>query len=128
MNLLYRDVITETSQDVFYEITRNEEMYYGTAIQYLGRYIWKLEGFLPEKDGQIWDMFRGHMRGYFASIRIRDASIGVGKELNRNFLIGKREKTNYAALDYIRRMQLLDNDRGEIEGILIACKGVRISD
>ena len=66
-------------------------MYYGAAIQYLGRYLWKLVDYLPEKDKQIWDMFQGHPQEYFASIRIRDAAISVGNELKRNFPQGERK-------------------------------------
>ena len=39
MNQIYRDILSETTQDVLYKMKRNEEMYYGTAIQYLGRYL-----------------------------------------------------------------------------------------
>ena len=56
MNQIYRDILRETTQEVLYEMGTAEEMYYGTVIQYLGRYLWKLEDYLPEKDSQIWDM------------------------------------------------------------------------
>ena len=94
-------------------------MYYGTVIQYVGRYLWKLEDYLPRKNIQIWDMFQGHTQEYFTSIRIRDAVIGVWEELKRNFLIEDRKQPNYAALDYVQRMQLIDDEKGDIEGILI---------
>ena len=64
-------------------------MYYGTAIQYMDRCIWRLETYFPEKDSRIWDMFQGHPQEYFTSIRIRGAAIRVVKELERDFLIGK---------------------------------------
>ena len=92
MNQIYRDILSETTQDLLYEMKRNEEMYYGAAIQYMGRYLWTLEDYLPEKDSQIWDMFQGHPEEYFTSIRIRDAAISVGKELKRNLIIWNREK------------------------------------
>ena len=56
---------------------------------------------------------------YLAEIRIPDTAISVGKELKRNFLIGKREKTNYDAADCIRRMQLLGNEKWDGGGVLI---------
>ena len=66
--------------------------------------------------------------GYFAAIRIRDSAISVGEELGRNFPMGKREKTNYAVLDFTRRMQLLGNGKGYADGILIEWKVVGIAD
>ena len=59
MNQIYRDIPRETTKEVLYEMGRAGEMYYGAVIQYLGRYIWKLEDYLSAKDIQIWDMFQG---------------------------------------------------------------------
>ena len=65
---------------------------------------------------------------YLEAIRIRDAAIGGWKEPKRNFLIGKREKAKYDVVDYIRRTQLLGNEKGDIGGALIEWEEVRISD
>ena len=83
MNQIYRDMLRETTQDVLSEMKRNGEMYHGAAIQYMGRYLWKLEDRTPEKDSRIWDMFQGRPQEYFTSIRIRDAAVSVGKELKK---------------------------------------------
>ena len=56
MNHIYRGIRRETTHGVLYDMGSTDEMYYGTVIQYLGRYLWKLEDYLPEKDSQIWDM------------------------------------------------------------------------
>ena len=58
MNQIYRDVLRETTQEVLYDMGRTDEMRYGAAIHYMGRYLWKLEDDLPEKDIQVWDMFQ----------------------------------------------------------------------
>ena len=63
MNHIYRDIPRETTQGVLYEMGRAGEMYYGAAIQYLNRYLWKLEDDLPEMGSQVWDMLQGHQRG-----------------------------------------------------------------
>ena len=57
MNTIYRDLLSETTHEVLSDMGRYEEMYYGAVIQYMGRYIWKLVDYLPEKD-KIWDMFQ----------------------------------------------------------------------
>ena len=66
--------------------------------------------------------------GYYAAIRIRDAEITVGKETKRNFIIHKRDKTNYAVPDYIQMIQLLENEKGGFSGNLIEWKEVRVAD
>ena len=93
MNQIYRGILRETTQEVLYEMGRANEMYYGTAIQYMGRYLWKLEDYMPEKDIRIWDMFQGHPQEYFTAIRIRDAAISVGGTQNELPYMEKREKT-----------------------------------
>ena len=94
----------------------------------MDRYLWKLVDYMPGKDKQIWGMFQGHPLEYSAAIRIRDAAISVGNELKRNFLLGEQGNANYAVLDYIQRLQLMGNEKGEIKGILIEWKEVRIGD
>ena len=116
-----------STQETLYDMGRSEEIYYGTITLYLNRYLWKLEDCIPEKDTGVWNMFRGHRIKYFPAIRIRGAAISVGKEPKRNFLIGKREKANYAVLGYIQMDQLLGNENGDVEGILIERKEVGIS-
>ena len=48
MNQIYRDILRDATQELLYEMGREDEMYYGTAIHHLGRYIWKLADYLPE--------------------------------------------------------------------------------
>ena len=80
MNLIYRDLAREPTQEALYAMGRHEELYYGPIIQSLNQYIWKLDDCLPGKDTEVWDMFQGHPVGYLAAIRIRDSSRSVGKE------------------------------------------------
>ena len=121
-------MITEMAQLVLSDLGKEEEMYYGIAIQYINRFLWRITDHLPSDDRTIWDLFNGHPSEYLAAIRIRDASFIIGNELKRNSLIGSKERSNYAVLNYIQRLALLDNEKGDTEGILIECKEVRIGD
>ena len=59
---------------------RSEELYFGTTIRYMSRYLWELEDCLPEKAKELRNMFQGHRMEYFVAIRIRGSAIAVGKE------------------------------------------------
>ena len=120
-------MLSETTHETLSGMGRFAEMYFGATIQYIHRYLWKIVDFLPEKGEQIWYMYQGRPQEYFTSIRIRDASISVGNELGRNFLIWAQERTNWAVLDYIQSLQLMGNEKGEIKGMLTEWK-VRIGD
>ena len=74
------------------------------------------------------EMFQEHPLGYFAAIRIRDASISVGNELKRDLILGAQGNTNFAVVDYTQRLQLMGNEKGEIKGILTEWGEVRIGD
>ena len=113
LNTIYREMLSETTHEVITDMERYEGMYFGSVIQYIGRYLWKIVDFLPEKHKQIWDMYQGRPPEYFTSIRIRDAAIIVGNELKRNFLIGAQERTNWASIDYVRRLQLMGDEKGK---------------
>ena len=113
MHQIYRGLITETTQSVLADFGRPEEMCYGIIIQYINRFLWEISDYLPSEEEKIWGTFRGHPIEYLAAIRIRDAAVAVGNELKRNFPIGTMEKTNYAVLNYIRRLVLLDNEKGD---------------
>ena len=104
-------MLSGATRETLADMGRYEDMYFGTLIQYIARYLWEIVDFLPGKDKQVWGMFQGRPQAYFTSIRIRDASIIVGNELKRNFLIGAEERTNCAFLDYIQRLQLLGNEK-----------------
>ena len=54
MNTIYRDILSETPREVLSDMGRYEEMYYGSATQYINRYLWKLADYMPEKANQIW--------------------------------------------------------------------------
>ena len=103
-------------------------MCYGIIIQYINRFLWKIADYLPSGYKKIWGMFRGHPIEYLAAIRIRDSAATVGNELKRNSPIGSNENANYAGLNYIRRLVLLDNEKGDTKGILTEWKEVRIGD
>ena len=128
LNLIYRDMITEMTQSVLSDLGKQEEMYYGIAIQYINRFLWRITDHLPSDDRTIWDLFHGRPTEYLAAIRIRDASVIIGNELKRNPLIGSKEHSNYAVLNYIQRLVLLDNEKGDTKGILIEWQEVRIGD
>ena len=128
MGDIYRDLLSETTHEVLSDMGRRDEMYFGTAIQYIKRFLWRLVGYLPEKDTQVWDMFQGHPQEYFTAIRIRDAAISTWNALGGNFLIGSNVDANFAVSDYIQRLQLLGNEKGATEGISIAWGDVRIGD
>ena len=49
-------------------------------------------------------------------------------ELKRSFAIGKREKTNNAAIDYIQMIHLLGSGKWDISGTLIEWGEERIAD
>ena len=78
MNQIYQDIAREETREVLYDMWGTDEMYYGAIMQYMGRYLWKLEDNLPGKDIEIWDMFQGHQMGYMVGVRIRDAAVSVG--------------------------------------------------
>ena len=65
---------------------------------------------------------------YLAAIRIRDASATVGNELKRIPLIGSKKNANYAVLNYMQRLVLLDNEKGDTKGMLLEWEEVRIGD
>ena len=90
-------------------------MYYGAIIQYSNRYIWGLEDHFPENDMDVRNMFQGHRMGRYSAIIIRDEAFNVGEELKRHFRTGKRDKTNYAVMDYTQRIQLLGSEKGDTE-------------
>ena len=71
-------------------------------------------------------MPQGHPLEYSTAIRIRDASISVGNEIKRNFLLREQASKNYAVLDNTQRLHLMGNEKGEINGILIEWEEVRI--
>ena len=126
MNTIYKELRSETTHETLADMERYEDMYFATIIQYINRYLWKIVDFVPEKDNQIWDMYQGHPREYSTAIRIRDASIRVGNEMKRNFLIGTQGRTNFSALDYIRRLQMLGIEKGGLKCMMIEWKEVRI--
>ena len=129
MNLIYRDQVRGPTQEALCDMGRQEEVYYVWNDHSILEPILMAYRRLPaRKDSGVWGMFQGHPMEYLSSLRIRHAAISVGKEPPMNFLIRKRGKTNYDVLDYIRRMQLLGNDKGVVDGIPIEWKEVRISD
>ena len=70
----------------------------------------------------------GHTMEYSQSVEIRDNAISAGKGLGSNFLMEKRERANYPALDHKRKLDTIEDAAGEINGILIQCREVRISE
>ena len=50
------DLVRGSAQEVLFDMCLREETYYGTIIQYLNQYMWKLEDSLPMEDGKIWDL------------------------------------------------------------------------
>ena len=65
-----------------------EDMYYGTAIQYINQYLYRLTEAIPRKDEEVWKMFQKRPQEYVASIKIRDASQNIGQDPKKHFLLG----------------------------------------
>ena len=95
---------------------------------YMRNYLWKIEDFSPAIDAALWKMMRCRTMEYFQSVNIRDNAISAGKELRRNFRMGKRERAKYAALDYMRRNGPIADTAGRPNGILVEWEEVRIAD
>ena len=79
MSLIYRDIVRGSTQETLYDMGRSEEMYYGTIAQYMGRYLWEFEDFLPGKDAEVRNVFQGHRMGYFPRSESWAPPIIVGK-------------------------------------------------
>ena len=56
---------------------------------------------------------------YCQAVKIRDNEISTGEELKRNFLMGRREITNYSALDHAQRLDIIEDAAGKTKGIPI---------
>ena len=65
---------------------------------------------------------------YFQAVKIRGHDISKGGELKGNFLVEKRERANYAALDYMQRLEIIEDAAGETNGVLVEWEAVRIAD
>ena len=65
---------------------------------------------------------------YSQSIKNRDSAKAKDGELERNFLTGNRERENYAAIDYARRLETIQDPTGDTREILIEWEEVRIED
>ena len=88
------------------------EALYGAIVRYINNYLYQIED-LPPKDGSgLWELMAGHSEEYYQSVKIRDSANAQGKGRNRNCLTGQRERTNYAGLDYIQRVQDIQNEEG----------------
>ena len=78
------------------------EDYRASVVTYKHKYLWQIEDFSPPSDAELWKLMSGHTMEYSQAVQTRDNAISTGKELKRNFLMGKRARANYSALDHIR--------------------------
>ena len=53
---IFNDLAQESAKEVLFDMYRHEETYYGTIIQYMNQYMWKLEDIQPMEDGKTWDL------------------------------------------------------------------------
>ena len=93
--------------------------YYAAVIQYMGNYIWKIEDHFPQIDSKLWKTTGGHAAEYFQAVNIRDSAAEIGKELTRIPPDGEPERSNYAAQDYMQRLDAIEDANGETKGVLI---------
>ena len=68
-----------------------------------------------------------HAVEYFQAVKIRDDAISTVEGMAGNFLMGKRERENYAAQDYMRRLEIIEDAAWETDGVLVECKEVRMT-
>ena len=65
---------------------------------------------------------------YYHGIRIRDAALSIGLDFRKNFTTGEGQRMNFAIVDYIQRITLLNNEQNGIKGIQIEWGEVRVAD
>ena len=70
----------------------------------------------------------GRAAEYFQAVKIMGSDTAQGKELRRHFLTERRGRTNNAALDYTMRLDATESENGEVNGILVEWKDVRMAD
>ena len=95
------------------------EAYYAEVTTYANNYIWKKDDFSPSRDAKLWEMMSGRAAEYFQAVKIRGNAISTGKELKSNYLIGKRERSYYSALDHMHRLEIIEAAAWETKGIFI---------
>ena len=105
-----------------------EDMYYGTIIQYINRYLYSLTEAIPRKDDEVWEIFQKHPQEYIAAIKIRDEALNIGQDLKKRFLLGREERTNFAVTDQLQRKIPMGNETQKVKGILLKWGEVRIGD
>ena len=87
----YREFIKETTYDAMTDLKKWGEIYLGIPIHHINQYLWGIMGALPGDDEEMRNISRKRPREYYAAIKIRDASKGIGSDFKRNFLPGKRK-------------------------------------
>ena len=102
--------------------------YYAASTQYLNNYLWPIEDHFPAIDAELWKMTDSRAREYFQSVKIRDNAISEGKEPKRNFSTENRERANYTALHYMKRLDAVEDTDRETKGILGGRGEVRIAE
>ena len=104
LNALYGQMFqNELTHRVLEEMGSDEDAYYGTIIQYINQYLYNVTEVIPEEDSEVWAAFHEHPKEYITAIKIRDVARSIGKDFKKHFLIGDKEQTNYATIDYIRK-------------------------
>ena len=73
----------------------------------------------PTSDATLWEMFERRATEYFQSVKIRGSSKTQGDGTKRNPITENRERANYAVIDCTRRLEFIQNENGEVKGILI---------
>ena len=83
-------------------------------------YRWKTARYGAWRRGARWDTSQQYESATPPAV--------VGGRTQKELTHRKREKTNYDVMDCVRRMVLIGNEKGDIDGILIEWEEVRISD
>ena len=82
----------------------------------------------PTSDAELWKMLEVRAVECLQSVMIVGSSKSQGEELNRRPLAENRERAKYAALDYMQRLGDVGNETGDVNGMLIEWKEVRMAD
>ena len=128
LDKMFQEQRKETTHRALEDLRSWEDMYYGTAIQYINQYLYSLTEAIPRKYNEVWELFEKHPQEYITSIKIRDASQNIGHGVKKHFLLGNEERTNFAVTDYLERKLLVENETQNAKGILPEWKEVRIGD
>ena len=128
LDQLYEELTQEIIYKAMAEMGKWNEIYLGNIVGHMSHYIWKIIHTLHNDDDSLWKICMQHPQEYYHGIRIREAAQIIGLDFQKNFTTGKGQRANFAIVDYIQRLTLLNNEQNEIKGIQIEWEEVRVAD